>query len=73
LKDDEKWALVHEYRRARLDGTVAAILCPDDGNQMVFVLGKKSNPALKCFECDVTFTPGLHVYKQMKEALNDRA
>ena len=69
LIDEEKWPLVHTYRRCLEQNKVLPILCPDDGTEMVFTPGKELEPALKCFQCHSVFTLGSHVYNQMLYAL----
>lgn len=69
MRDDEKWPLVHTYRRAVAQGKALPIRCPDCETEMVPVVDADQEPALKCFTCRSVFNIGLYVYDQMLNAL----
>jgi len=65
------WQLVHSYRRAVEEDRVPPILCPDDDTELVSVMGKNEEPALKCFSCDNVYTPGVAVFDMMRKNLEE--
>lgn len=57
MKDEEKWSLLHEYRRAVEFEMVPPVLCPNDGTELLpFSHINRDDPVLKCFDCKTIFT-----------------
>lgn len=67
----DKWALIHNYRRAVANDEALPILCPDCNYELAVQVGTDGEPALRCFSCRSVITPGLHVWDQIKKVLND--
>lgn len=65
----DKWAIIHDYRRAVASGKVSPIRCPDCNDELYTVVGTDTEPALKCFYCRSVFTPGLDLWEEIKRAI----
>lgn len=67
----DKWAVMHSYRRHAANGEVPAILCPDDDQECVPMMGEDGEPVLRCIDCDSRFAIGSFVYDQMIQNLKE--
>lgn len=67
IEPEDKWPAMHTYRKAVARGHAEPIACPDCGSEMVPVVNKILEPALKCLSCSSTFTPGLRVWDQIEK------
>lgn len=61
---------MHTYRNLAETGEVPFLVCPDDYNKLVTVMGPHDEPALWCSECDTTLIPGLNIYERIESVLN---
>lgn len=66
-----KWAIMHEYRRAVANGKASAIKCPDCNSELVPIYGRDEDPSLKCLSCRTVFEPGVYVWDQIIKALRE--
>lgn len=73
MRDEDKWLAIHTYRRASARGLVPAILCPECDSELVPVVGKDSDPELKCLSCRIVFDIGLHVWDQINANIHELA
>lgn len=71
MKDEEKWPAMHAYRKAVALGEAPAILCPDDDAELVPILGRDSDPELRCLACGVVYDIGLDVWDQIRANLSE--
>lgn len=71
MRDEDKWPLVHAYRKAVELGEAPKIECPDCEAELVSIMGVRELPAFRCMACMITFHPALQVYKQMEENLRE--
>lgn len=71
MTPEEKWATLHAYRTAVAHGDAPEIKCPDCDTPVVPVVGRRDEPALKCFSCRTVFGIGAHVWDQIGENIHD--
>lgn len=71
MDSDDKWRLVHSYRRAVANGHALPILCPNDEAELIPVLEENGDPGMRCLGCRTTYNFGLYVYEQMVQALRE--
>lgn len=70
MRDQDKWPAMHAYRKAVAMGEAPAIMCPEDGAELVPV-ASKDGPALRCLSCRIVFEPGLHVWDQIEANIRE--
>jgi hypothetical protein len=71
---EDKWALVHAYRRLAEDGHVSPIMCPRRDAAMVTLIDTAvdiDNPVYWCPACDTYMRPGVDLWDQIEAAVND--
>lgn len=73
LRDEDKWPAMHAYRKAVSMDEAPAILCPEDQAELVPVVGRRSDPALKCLSCNIVFEIGLNTWKQIEANISEVA
>jgi hypothetical protein len=66
-----KWAAMHAYRKAVARDMAPAILCPDCQGELVPVVGKDTEPELKCLSCRVVYDIGLDVWDQIEANVHE--
>jgi hypothetical protein len=71
VRDDMKWAAMHAYRKAVARDMAPAILCPDCQGELVPVVGKDTEPELKCLSCRVVYDIGLDVWDQIEANVHE--
>lgn len=65
MRDEDKWATVHAYRKAVAMGEAPPILCPECDGELVPVVGRDTLPALRCLACRMVWEPGMQVWDQI--------
>lgn len=60
MKTEEQWVIVHDYRRAVRRGIAEALLCSEDRDELVPVVGKDSEPVLRCLRCNALTHLGIN-------------
>jgi hypothetical protein len=72
LTDEQKWPLVHDYRRMSAAGKVPPILCPDCNGELVPTAhAKDEDPHFRCLACRTVFSISLWTYEQMLANLEE--
>ena len=67
----DNWAKIHRYRRAVANSQAAPIMCPECNSELVPVVGKNGEPALRCLVCRSVYEPGVLVWNQIDAALDN--
>jgi hypothetical protein len=71
VRDEDKWAAMHAYRKAVSRGMAPAIVCPDCDAELVPVVGSDGDPELKCLVCRTVFDIGLDVWDQIRANVHE--
>lgn len=69
--DEDKWPALHAYRRAVAKGLAPAIKCPDCNDELVPVVARDGDPALKCLYCRTVFSIGLNTWDQIRANIHE--
>lgn len=69
METERKWEIMHDYRRAVRRGLAQPNLCTVDEVELVPVVDKDGNPALKCLVCKCVSHLGLYDLERMESQL----
>ena len=71
MRDEDKWAAMHAYRKAVARDMAPAILCPDCQGELVPVVGTDGDPELRCMACLTVYDIGLDVWDQIRANVHE--
>lgn len=61
----------HDYRRLVRRGLAKPLTCRHCGNELTLMIGKKDEPVLKCFFCNILVKPGLGMYNDLRAVVKE--